>query len=216
MSGQCVAPGPRSLGALAWLARVGASPLGPLGLAMGWSEMLVYDHVRRLARAGYVRRVPMTRGDGSLILITATGAAKAGYPATERPRSIAPTTWEHATACAWTSAWLELRLRGLRREATGAAAGRLEWWGERDVAVDNFWRREVRFKDHRRTGRITHRPDLGVRLGGQPIPVEVELQRKSRARRRGILGMYEELATCDPPRFGGVFYVTGRPTSQAE
>ena len=34
----------------------------PLRLAMGWSEMLAYDHVRRLVGAGLVRRVPMTRG----------------------------------------------------------------------------------------------------------------------------------------------------------
>jgi hypothetical protein len=58
--GVCVAPGPRSLEGLAWLARLAASPQEPLGLVMGWSEMLVYDHVRRLATARYVRRVPMT------------------------------------------------------------------------------------------------------------------------------------------------------------
>ncbi|MEA2309351.1 MAG: hypothetical protein QOI65_1637, partial [Thermoleophilaceae bacterium] len=77
---------------------------------------------------------------------------------------------------------------------------------------DDFWRREVRHKEHQRgTVRVTHRPDLGVRLGGLPIPIEVELQRKSRARLRGILGMYQELASDEPVRFGGVIYVTGTP-----
>ena len=209
MSGLCVAPGPKSLEGLAWLARVGAAPPEALRLVVGWTERLARDHIRRLGDAGYVRRVAMTRGDGSLVLITAAGAVKAGYPASRAPRSIGPTTWLHATGCAWTSAWLVMRLRDLRQQAQGVAPEAMEWWGERDVAVDNFWRREVQFKDHRGTGRVTHRPDLGVRLGGLPMPVEVELQRKSRARLRGILGMYEELATSDQARFGGVIYVTG-------
>jgi hypothetical protein len=92
VSGVCVAPGPRSPEGLAWLARVSASPHEPLALVMGWSETLAYDHVRGLVKAGYVRRVPMTRGDGSLILISSAGAAKAGYPASRATRSIGPTT----------------------------------------------------------------------------------------------------------------------------
>jgi len=178
---------------------------------MGWSEMRVYDHVKRLVDAGYVRRIPMTRGNGSLVVVTPAGAAMVGYPAGCAPRSVAPTTWAHATGCAWTSAWLVLRLRALRQQAPQIASEAMEWWGERDIAHDNFWRREVRFKDHRGTGRVTHRPDLGVRLGGLPVPVEVELQRKSRARMRGILGMYEELSSGEHARFGGVIYVTGSP-----
>ena len=61
-----VAPGPRSLAGLEWLVRVGATPLEPWGLVMGWGRAARYDHVRRLAAAGLVRTVPMTRGDGSL------------------------------------------------------------------------------------------------------------------------------------------------------
>lgn len=204
-------PGERSLAGAAWLARVGASPLEPLALVMGWSERVAYDHVRRLERAGLVTRIAMRHGHGSLVVITSRGAIEVGYPATRAPRSVEPTTWPHATGCAWASAWLVLRLRALRVEAPEIAAEAMQWWGERDVAADNFWRREVQFKDHRGTGRVTHRPDLGVRLGGLPIPVEVELQRKSRARLRGILGMYEELAAADQARFGGVIYVTGAP-----
>jgi len=61
-----VAPGRRSLEGLDWLVRVGASPLEPWGLVMGWRRTVTYDHARRLAAAGLVRMVRMTRGDGSL------------------------------------------------------------------------------------------------------------------------------------------------------
>jgi hypothetical protein len=211
VSGVAVAPGPKSLEALAWLARVGASPIEPLGLLMGWNRILVYDHVRRLERAGLVTRVAMRRGHGSLIVATSRGAIEAGYPAARALRSVAPTTWAHSTGCAWASAWLIARLRVLRAQAPEIPAEAMEWWGERDIAGDDFWRREVSFKDQRGTSRVTHRPDLGLRLGGLPMPVEVELQRKSRARLRGILGMYEEHATGDQAAFGGVIYVTGSP-----
>src|SRR5436305_8441294 len=40
------------------------------------------------------------------------------------------------------------------------------------------------------------------------MPVEVELQRKSLARLRGILGMYKDLATGPQAPLGGVIYVT--------
>ena len=197
---------------MAWLARVGASPVEPLGLVMGWNRILIYDHVRRLERAGLVTRIAMRRGHGSLVVITSRGAIEVGYPATRAPRSVEPTNWAHASGCAWTAAWLVHRLRALRQEAPAVAPEAMEWWGERDVFGDDFWRREVRHKEHQRgTLRVTHRPDLGVRLGGLPVPIEVELQRKSRARLRGILGMYKELATEEPVRFGGVIYVTGTP-----
>jgi hypothetical protein len=212
MSGLCVGPGPRSLEGLAWLARVGASPAEPLRLVVGWTKRLALDHVSRLERAGLVTRIAMRRGHGSLVVITSRGAIEVGYPAARAPRSVEPSNWAHASGCAWTAAWLVLRLRELRETAPEVPRGAMEWWGERDIFGDDFWRREVRHKDHQRgTVRATHRPDLGVRLGGLPLPVEVELQRKSRARLRGILSMYEELATADESRFAGVIYVTGTP-----
>jgi hypothetical protein len=170
---------------------------------MGWSEMLVYDHVRRLVRAGLVRRVAMTRGDGSLLVITAAGAVIAGYPAGRAPRSLAPTTWAHSSACAWVSAWLTLR--GKTRWAADAQLG---WWSERDVLQDRFWRRDVRYQDRRGSVRVTHRPDLGVRIAGRPVAVEVELQRKVRARLLGILVMYAQLSSGADAPYGGVIYVT--------
>ncbi|MCA1680404.1 MAG: hypothetical protein LC777_16355 [Actinobacteria bacterium] len=156
MSGACVGPGRRSLEALGWLARVGVSPLEPLRLVLGCSERRAHDHVCRLTAAGLVTRVAMRRGDGSLIVLTANGALEAGYAASRAPRSLAPTTWAHASACAWVSAWLTLRLR-----TRWAGDPEMAWWSERDVLGDRFWRREVRYQDRRGSVRVTHRPDLG-------------------------------------------------------
>jgi len=191
---------------LRWLARVGASTPEPLELVMGWSDRVARDHVTRLARAGLVERVAMRRGAGSLIVATSAGVREAGYPATRALRSIAPMSWAHACGCAWVSAWLDLRLA--TRWAAGDQAG-LGWWSERDVAGDGFWRREVRHNEYQRgTVRVSHRPDLGLRFGGRPVPVEVELKRKTRARLRGILAMYHDLSCGEDAPFGGVLYVT--------
>ncbi len=192
----CLGPGHRSLQALAWLARVGASPLEPLQLVMGWHERVAHDHVRRLQAAHLVARIPMRRGEGSLIVLTRKGAVEAGFPARHALRSVAPSTWAHMSACAWVSAWLQLRGRA--------------WWSEREIQQDDSWRYEVRYKDRRGNVRVTHRPDLAVQIDAGPVAIEVELQPKVRARLNGILGMYAEL--CDPadPVLAGVIYVTGR------
>jgi hypothetical protein len=195
MSGACVAPGPRSLQGLAWLARIGATPLEPLQLVLGCSRRRTLDHVRRLSDAELVRRVTMTRGHGSLLVVTAAGAQVAGLPASSAPRSVAPATWAHASGCAWVSAWLALRGRS--------------WVSEREVADDDFWRCEVRYQDRRGTVRITHRPDLGVRTASGPVAIEVELQRKAAARLRAICAMYAQLTEHDAP-LGGVIYVCDR------
>ncbi len=85
MSGACVAPGKQSLKALAWLARVGAAPFEVMQLVLGCSRVRAHDHVHRLVAAGFVRRTPMTRGDGSLIVLTPRGALMAGYPSNYAP-----------------------------------------------------------------------------------------------------------------------------------
>lgn len=195
MSGACISPGPKSLQGLAWLARVGASPLEPLRLVLGCSTTRARDHVHRLVKAGLVRRVTMTRGHGSLLVITPSGARMAGASASAAPRSVGPTTWAHASGCAWVSAWLQLRGR--------------EWVSEREVLADDWWRFDLRYQDHRGTARVTHRPDLGVHTTAGPVAIEVELQRKTLRRLRGILGMYAQLTECDAP-LDGVIYVTDR------
>ena len=181
--------------ALAWLGRVGASPAEPLELVLRVSERVAYDHVRRLEAAGLVRRVPMRRGDGSLIVLTRRGALEAGYSTSRAPRSISPSTWAHTSACAWASAWLEVRGR--------------KWISERDIIDGGFWRFDLHYRDHRGTVRTTHRPDLGVAIQPGLVAIEVELQRKTFARLCGILQMYAELTEDEGP-LAGVIYITGR------
>jgi len=158
------------------LARVGASPSLPLQLVMGCSERVARDHVRRLETAGLVQRTAMRRGDGALVMVTRAGALEAGHPARRALRSLSPTGWAHASACAWVSAWLHLRGR--------------EWISEREMLDDDFWRFDLRYQDHRGTVRRTHRPDLGVHTLSGPVAIEVELQPKTAARLRGICWMY--------------------------
>jgi hypothetical protein len=171
------------------------APMEPWRLVMGWSERVSRDHVARLEAAGLVERVAMRRGQGVHVVATSRGAIEAGYPASWAPRSIVPSTWAHACGCAWASAWLELRDRA--------------WWSERQIKDSDFWRREVTYRDQRGTARVTHRPDLGVRVAGKPAVVEVEPQRKPRARLPGILQMYADLTNNDEAPLAGVLYITG-------
>ena len=191
-------PGPQSLVALRWLARVGAAPGEPLALVMNWTQPGLYDHVGRLVRAGLVHRVAMTRGEGSLLVITRDGARMAGVSATSAPRAVAPTTWAHAVACAWTAAWFDVRGR--------------EWLSSREVIADDLWRGQVTYQDgYGRRQNQRHRPDLATFLGDarRRVAVEVELQRKSNARLRGIMAMYAARTSGPDPELAGVLYITG-------
>ena len=73
------------------------------------------------------------------------------------------------------------------------------WWSPGDVADDECWQCEVRYKDRRR-GKVSfmHRPDAAVRVAERLISIEIEHDR-SKARRRplGILEMYAELCRGD-------------------
>jgi len=183
--------------ALGWLARVGMSPAEPLRLVMNWTERHAYDHVRRLVAAGYLVRVPMTRGEGSLLVVTPEGATIGGHGELGAPRSVAPTTWAHAVATAWVAAWCELHAR--------------QWVSEREIRRDPSWDGQVQYKD--RGGaqrRIRHRPDLGTTSDdGRTVALEVELQPKSTDRLRGILGMYAR--RIDEDQLAGVIYICKTP-----
>jgi hypothetical protein len=195
VSARSTRPGPRSLDGLRWLARVGASPGEPLALVMRWSRPVLADHLARLIAAGLVWRVPMTRGDGSLLVVTRDGARMAG--ARRAPRGPGPTSWAHTVACAWTSAWFEVRGRA--------------WVSTSEVAQDDGWRGRVSYTDGRgRSHLLRHTPDLGTYVGdpGRPVAVEVELQRKSLARLRGILAMYADRTTGPDADLAGIVYVT--------
>jgi len=196
VSARSTRPGPRSLEGLRWLARVGASPGEPLALVMRWSRPVLADHLARLVAAGLVWRVPMTRGEGSLLVVTRAGARMADTG--RAPRGPGPTSWAHTVACAWTSAWFEVRGR--------------RWFSTSEVAQDDGWRGRVSYTDGRgRSHRLRHTPDLGTYVGdsGRPVAVEVELQRKSLARLRGILAMYADRTTGPDAHLAGVVYVTG-------
>ena len=195
MSGACVSPGPRSLDALAWIARVGAAPFDALQLVMGCSRRCALDHVRRLEEAGLIRREAMRRGDGTLVLLTRAGALEAGCPPRRATRPVPPYAWAHASGCAWASAWLELRGRA--------------WISEREVLEDDLWRYDLRYEDHRGTVRVAHRPDLVVEIASGPVAIEVELARKAPARLRGICAMYAQLTERDGP-LAGVIYICDR------
>lgn len=84
------------------------------------------------------------------------------------------------------------------------------WWSERELAQDAFWRRDVRYQDRRGTARVTHRPDLALQIAGRPAAIEVELQRKTRARLIGILSMYAEHSDGEDAPLYGVLYVCDR------
>jgi hypothetical protein len=71
-------PRPGSMRGLMWLARVGPFPFDPWRYAMGWSEVAARNHARRLEREGWLERVPMLRGDGSLFFATRTGVRMRG------------------------------------------------------------------------------------------------------------------------------------------
>jgi hypothetical protein len=187
--------------------------LEPLALVMSWSTPTAYDHVRRLEADGLVRRIPMTYGGGavmtpsertgaSLVVVTraATDAA---------PRNVAPTSWAHVSACAWTAAWLELHGHS--------------WLSGREVAGDGEWRGVYSYEDAQRvTHEQSHRPDMGMLAEGDPDrrrAIEVELQRKSSRRLRGILRHYRRRSTAAADGVvdlaGGVLYVVGNPVVMA-
>jgi DNA-binding transcriptional ArsR family regulator len=183
------------LQALEWLARVGLSPAEPIELVLGVSERVAHDHVRRLEVAGLVKRVPMRRGQGSLIVLTRNGALEAGYPASRAPRTVTPTTWAHASACAWASAWLEFR--GARGGASASRRRQSLSLRRALTAIIGGYTR------------VTHRPDLAAQVAAGPIAIEVELHRKTQARLYGILSMYADMTDGDEAPLAGVIYITG-------
>ena len=75
---------------------------------------------------------------------------------------------------------------------------------------DEVGRRPPLYRDRRGTARVTHRPDLAVQIAGRPAAIEVELQRKTRARLVGILSMYAEHSDGDVGALYGVLYVCDR------
>lgn len=184
---------------LVWLARLGATPIEPLALVMQWSQRAAYNHVARMADAGWVRRVRLDRGEGSLLLVTRAGVrrvledheAPLDVDAGDELRDVSPTMRAHIVASAWTAAWLDVYGR--------------QWIGPRAIGRDTGWSGRVRYADATGIREVSHAPDLGLLTSDEKrVAVEVELQRKPAARLRGILSMYAARGDLE-----GVMYVTG-------
>jgi len=181
-----------SVRGLAWLARVGPTPLEAWGCAMGWRRRSVFSHADRLVRAGWAVRYPMVRGQGSLLVASRSGVRIAGVAVTPSPRP-APTWWAHLQACAWMAAWLTVRER--------------EMQGPREVVADASWSGELRWSDRSGSHKAGHRPDLAWLADGVRVAVEVELARKSTPRLEAIVALHARWRAAG--RTGGVIYVCG-------
>jgi hypothetical protein len=184
-------PGPASIEGLTWLARVGPCPLHAWRCAMGWSDVAARSHARRLERAGWLARYPMTRGDGSLFLATRVGIEVAAVPVSAAGPP-APTWWAHHCAVAWMAAWLKLRGH--------------EFLGGRELLEGDEWSGEISWRDRSGFKNATHRPDLvACPRGGRHIAIEVELTKKSAERLRAIL--WRHAVWRSNGQIGGVIYI---------
>lgn len=176
------------------MARMGPSSLDPWRLAMGWSEVAARSHARRLEREGWLGRVAMAPGEGSLFWATRLGVRVAAvdvYGVGERSAG----KWAHDVGCAWTAAWA--MTRGHRVI------------GARELLVEREWSDVLEWADRYGPRRSGHRPDLlaFVRDAEWPVAIEVELAPKSNARLKAILGLHQRWIR--EGRTTGVTYVCG-------
>jgi hypothetical protein len=159
---------------------------------MGWSEVAARNHARRLEREGWLERVAMVRGEGSLFFATRKGVLVLGLPLIGRTTP-APTWWAHDSACAWTAAWMTVRGR--------------KYHGPRELLVDTEWSGRLDLL-HRISGRpLGHRPDFVGLTNGNRIAIEVELAAKSRPRLDSILRMHRDWISAG--KTNGLVYICG-------
>ncbi len=177
---------------LRWLARVGPAPMDAWASAMGWGLRATQSHSQRLEREGWLRRYAMTRGNGSLLVVTDRGVRVAELELSAAPRPT-PTWWAHDCACAWTAAWLTVR------EA--------DWRGPREVLADSGLTGKLEWQTRAGWRGATHRPDLALSIADGTVVVEVELRRKSSNRLGAVLAMYRDWLS--ESRIAGVVYVCG-------
>lgn len=189
------ASAPAALRMLGWLARVGPAPGETAAVAFGWTERRARQCTEQLVQDGWVRRQPMTRGDGSLLLVTRSGVERVRVAVRSPSRPPAPTWWAHHVACAWMAAWLTVRGRAMQ--------------GPAEVGVDDeTWRGELAWRDGRGSHKVGHRPDLSwLPDGGGRVAVEVELARKATPRLEAVLDLHAAWRAAGLT--GGVIYVCG-------
>jgi hypothetical protein len=157
---------------------------------MGWGPVAARRHARRLEEQRWLERHRMTRGEGSLFVVSRQGVRMSGLPVSASATP-SPTLWAHDCACAWTAAWLTVR---------GA-----DWQGPREVLVDPDLKGELEWQTRSGWRRTAHRPDLTVLIAHGPVAVEVELQRKAERRLGAVLSLYRRW--LDESRIAGVVYV---------
>ncbi len=186
--------GPAALRVLGWLARVGPAPVETVAVAFAWSQRRALQCVAELVEDGWLARQAMTRGEGSLLLVTGAGIDRVRAAGRARSRPPSPTWWAHHVACAWTAAWLTVRGRVMQ--------------GPAEVDVDDSWRGELSWRDGRGEHRVGHRPDLAwLPEGGGRVAVEVELARKATASLEAILDLHGAWRVGG--QTAGVIYVCG-------
>jgi hypothetical protein len=158
---------------------------------MGWAPGNARWHTIRLVREGWIERVALPRGDGSLIYATLEGVQVAAVDVAATPAP-APTWWAHLAACAWAAAWLTIRGRAML--------------GPRELAADQTWHGQLTGLPGRHL--VTHVPDLvGIVPGQRPATVEVELTRKTKTRLRAILALHAQWIAAG--QAGACVYVCG-------
>jgi hypothetical protein len=143
---------------------------------MGWSEVAARSHARRLESEGWLGRVPMLWGQGSMFHVTKLGVRVLGTGLSPQPAP-QPNWWAHHSACAWTAAWLTLRER--------------RFLGEPEIRHSGEWSERLQWHEGYRVRRSGHRPDLiAWSPSGHVYAIEVELTQKSRARLNAILRLH--------------------------
>jgi hypothetical protein len=198
VSARAIRAGPGSLHGLELVVRLGAIDRAAWAAARGWSRTTAYSHAARLEAGGLIVRQPTTRAGGSLLLATRAGAVAVGREGLGAGRAHGPSTWAHARAVSWVAAFLERRGD--------------EWWSERELREDAWWRLEAKVPDPHALGgkrMVGHRPDLGV--GGTVAAYEVELQQKRPARAHAVLDAYVDRIEDSADGLAGVVYVVNRP-----
>ena len=174
--GRVLGPGPGSMAGLKWLARVGPSPLDPWRYSMGWSEVAARSHAKRLETEGWLGRVPLLWGQGSMFYVTKLGVRVLGT-GLGAPRHRNQTGGRTTAPVAWTAAWLTLRER--------------RFLGEPEIRLSGEWSERLQWYEGYSWRKSGHRPDFIAWSPNDSVnAIEVELARKSRARLNAILSLH--------------------------
>jgi hypothetical protein len=143
-----------------------------------------------LEQLGWLERVPMVRGEGSLFLATRNGVRVLGVPLIGCTTP-APIWWAHDVACAWAAAWMTVRGR--------------KYLGPRELLTDPAWSGRLELL-HRMSGRpLGHRPDLVGIVDDHRIAIEVELAAKSKQRLDAILRLHRDWLRGE--KTNGIVYI---------